>query len=91
MLLPPPRVLVEQRNKIAPSAFCCACTISGDCIFSAAAAAVVGRGHQCPPTSWTSDTTFNNACFFCGHRQSSLSGGRRDATVVDEMRSPDGK
>ena len=90
MLLPPPRVLVEQRDKIAPSAFCCACTISGDCIVSAAAA-VVGRGHQCPPTSWTSDTTFNNACFFCGHRQSSLSGGRRDATVVDEMRSPDGK
>jgi hypothetical protein len=40
MLLPPPRVLVKQRAVIAPCAFCCACTISGDCIVSAAAAVV---------------------------------------------------
>ena len=44
-MLLPPRVLVEPRAVIAPSAFCCACTISGDCIVSAAAAVVAINVH----------------------------------------------
>ena len=45
MLLYPPRILVKQKAVIAPSAFCCACTISRDCIVSAAAAIVAINVH----------------------------------------------